>query len=511
MKKLLVILLSLCMLVSSLAACTSGSGPSEGGESTPKQSIPNETPNGTTPVGESTPPESTTEEKVGNLDPDIDLGGKEVVIISRNDPWMIDEVSVEKTTGDPINDAIFQRNLNVESMLNMEINNFLTAGTTDYTVIDALKNTAGPDCPYHIAASPAYTCFDNTATGLFHNLYDISHIDLDQEYWSPKYNKEASIGNAQYFGTGAISLSLRRFIFVTFFNKDLAENYGLEDLYQVVNDKRWTIEYQAGLVGNMYMDMDGIQGQTVGDMYGFVSEESLFVDPYVAASDIRILTKDDDNFLAYDPDIERADNMMQQIYNLYYRSGGSYIFIGDGVYSQFDKILNKFTSGEATMMTHRLIVAESQELRGMDSEYGIIPIPKLEEDQPEYYSLAHDLFTVFGVVSSVNSLDLDNIGAVMEAMAIESHKVVTPAYYEVALKGKYSKDPESWEMLDMIMNNLKINGGLLYAMKTGVTAKFRDAVANKNSNTNIVFSALNNKAVIRNITALNTAISNMQG
>ena len=76
-------------------------------------------------------------------------------------------------------------------------------------------------------------------------------------------------------------------------------------------------------------------------------------------------------------------------------------------------------------------------------------------------------------------------------MAIESYKVVTPAYYEVALKGKYSKDEESWVMLDMIVNNLKINGGLLYTIKINdITQKIRTAVRNKQSNSTSFLSSI---------------------
>ena len=41
-------------------------------------------------------------------------------------------------------------------------------------------------------------------------------------------------------------------------------------------------------------------------------------------------------------------------------------------------------------------------------------------------------------------------GAVLEALSYESRQTVIPAYYEIALKGKYARDPESVEMLDLI-------------------------------------------------------------
>ena len=487
MKKALVLLLALIMLVSAFAACTPPETP--GNESKPavdsKPSDPEETPD------ENNPEASSTEEVIGNL-PDLDLGGSQYVILSRNDPWMVDEVSVEGTNGEPINDAIYKRNLNVETLFNIEIDNPLVEGD-DYCVIDALKKTQGPDCPYHIAASSAYTCFQHTPSGLFYNIYDVENIDLDQKYWATKYNDQASIGNAQYFVTGAISLSLRRFIFVTFFNKVLAETYGIENLYDVVKEKRWTLDYQAQIVNNMYDDIDSIPGESEDDFYGFLTNSQIFVDPYVASCDVKLLVKDSDtNFFKFEPEKEKLDNVMEKINNLYYKSGGAYAFVGKSDYSDLDKILEKFSSSEATMITHRLIAVESSQMREMTDPYGILPMPKYDEDQEEYYSLAHDLFTVYGIVSSVNSIEVDNVGAILEAMAIESYKEVTPAYYEIALKGKYSKDEETWQMLDNIVNNLKINGGLLYTIELDdITQKIRTAIKNKIANSEQFLSARN--------------------
>ena len=45
---------------------------------------------------------------------------------------------------------------------------------------------------------------------------------------------------------------------------------------------------------------------------------------------------------------------------------------------------------------------------------------------------------------------LEMTGAVLEALAYESRETVIPAYYDIALKGKYARDPESVEMLDLI-------------------------------------------------------------
>ena len=477
--------LTLTLLTTSLVACKPSTpdptpAPSENGQPSTTEASP-------TPTSSEA---STESNKIGNLPDDIDLGGEIITILSRNTTQTVDEISVknEDSDGDPIRNAIFQRNMDVERMLHAEIESIMVEGD-DYCVYREIQKTFGPDCPYQIIANPAYTSFENTASGYFHDLSTLGNLDLSASYWSSKFNESASIGNAQYFVTGSISLALRRYIFVTFFNKQLAEKYQLENLYDVVNEKRWTLDYQANIIANMYDDVDGITGPSEGDYYGFLTNSQIFVDPYFAACNAKLLVKGDDNFYKLEPETEKLDAIMQKINNLYYGSPGSYIFIGKADYSDLEKIIDKFTNGEATLITQRLYEVESAKMRGMDMSYGILPIPKFDDDQPEYYSLAHDMFTVFAVLNSVPEGKLDTMGLFLEAMAIESYRTVTPAYYELALKGKYSKDPESWEMLDMIVNNLQIDGGMLYTIKLNdITQMLRTAIRNKQSSFSAIFS-----------------------
>ena len=484
MKRILAILLALIMILCSLVACDQTQDDTNEEESSSTQAATNN--------NNTTEPE-TDPVKIGNLDPSINLNEKEINIISSSLVWMKDEVSVETENADPINDAIYKRNKDVEKALNVKIKNTLmpvSSMSDDYVIIDELKKTNGPDCPYHLASNNAYTSFENTHNGYFRNLLDVEHLDLSQDYWAPYYNAGATIGNQQYFATGSISLSLRRFIFVTFFNKDLANYYNLENLYDVVNEGRWTLDYQAKIISNMFTEVDNQSGATEGDTYGFLTDNGIYVDAYIASCDIEILVKDSDDFFVLQPNKEKADSMMQKIYNLYWKSGATYVFQRNASYAQFDKIRDKFSSGEATMITDRLIGAESEQLKNMDSPYGILPIPKFDDAQKEYYSLAHDLFTVYGIVNSEATDKMtSDLGAVLECLAIESERTVKDAYFEVALKGKYSKDAESWEMLDMIIKNLKINGGLLYTIKlTDITHQFRTAVGNKLRNTETIFN-----------------------
>ena len=101
------------------------------------------------------------------------------------------------------------------------------------------------------------------------------------------------------------------------------------------------------------------------------------------------------------------------------------------------------------------------------------------------------------------------LGAFLEVMASESYRVVTPAYYEVALKSRYTKDPASWEMLDLITENLYIDPGVLYTKNiSSVHQKFRDIVGDKLGGIATRFKQLE-RTVVNNCNALNEGLRSL--
>ena len=60
--------------------------------------------------------------------------------------------------------------------------------------------------------------------------------------------------------------------------------------------------------------------------------------------------------------------------------------------------------------------------------------------------------------------DVDEIGAVIEALAYNGRVYITPAYYDVTLKGKYFRDEESADMLDLIFESRFFDVGMYYQL-----------------------------------------------
>jgi hypothetical protein len=98
----------------------------------------------------------------------------------------------------------------------------------------------------------------------------------------------------------------------------------------------------------------------------------------------------------------------------------------------------------------------------MVDEFGVAPTPKYDEVQKEYKTLLHDQFTVVSIPTTVTDDRLDMVSAVLEAISSAGYRVVRPVYYEDTLRTKIAQDPQSAEMMDIIVEGVYIDAGIIY-------------------------------------------------
>ncbi len=95
----------------------------------------------------------------------------------------------------------------------------------------------------------------------------------------------------------------------------------------------------------------------------------------------------------------------------------------------------------------------------MDADFGIIPCPKYDESQEEYW---HFGGTPYVEIVPMTASDPERTGYVLEMLAWKSQDTVVPAYYEVTLNGKIARDTESSPMLDIVFNTLSYPNQLAF-------------------------------------------------
>ena len=459
-KKVLSLILAVLMILPMAVACAET--PTEGETTTAGPTAITTAPAASEEIPEETELTSKT------LPADLKFNGETVTILSRDASFVSDELWVDDQNGAMVNDAIYKRNEKVMEQLNVKFESIKLSGDA-YLVSTELRNAASNgEAYFDIAANSTYSTIMYTGENIFLDLTDCEYLDLDAIYWSQGYNESASIGNSQYLATGALALSLYRLMFITFYNKDLLEEAQYENLYTVVDDGRWTIDYQIQLSKDLYRDADGSGTVSEGDTVGFASSTLSYLDPYWSSCDIQIITKDADNYLQYSLDAEKLSNTVDKLIVLFHQSN-AWFDKSSGDDGKQTAMSNLFATGNVGTVTLRLGSVETDQFITMQDEYGIIPMPKYDENQEKYYTFLHDQFTSIGI-PSVHSSDEEKVqmlGAVLEALALENYKSVVPTYYEVALKGRYLEDSESWRMLDMIYENIKVDAGVLYTKNLG--------------------------------------------
>ena len=108
----------------------------------------------------------------------------------------------------------------------------------------------------------------------------------------------------------------------------------------------------------------------------------------------------------------------------------------------------------------RLTEAEHETIRAMAKEFGILPLPKLDENQKEYYT-SYQSWNARAYAVPVTVTDPERTGIVLEYMASVSTDTMLKAYYDTTLQRKVARDDESAAMLDIIFNSLTTDTAMM--------------------------------------------------
>ena len=161
-----------------------------------------------------------------------------------------------------------------------------------------------------------------------------------------------------------------------------------------------------------------------------------------ATSGLRVLEKDADDLPYLSMNSEKTVTVFNRYFDLI-DSNCTYVDTSDVSYSaDFITIFNESRSLFTDMNMHDVIT-----MRGMDADFGIIPWPKYDENAE--YCTNVDAGTNMCIVPLTAS-DPERTSIILESLCAIGYNKVIPAYFDVALQSKASRDIESADMLDII-------------------------------------------------------------
>ncbi len=465
--KLLCLLLAVLMAAGMLVGCADEQNPGD-------QDAENDTPTPTQPTDGEDPSEEV--DLLLTL-PTYDFNDEEFVILCRTDKEY--EIDTEyASTGDLINDTIFARNARIEELYHTDIISTAINGTWNdkdsfsATVKSAV--TSGSEDFDLVAGYLAY--ISNLAMDdCFYNLHEVDTLNLESEWWSESFVDNLTLFDCLYFADGDISLTMWESLYAMYFNKKIAADRGIDNLYEMVLDGDWTMEELYELTTELYED-DGNDAVDMEDTFGMVINcHSLRA--MVTTCGIPITERNDEDTY----DLVFFDDLTVELFDELF----SYVHDNDAVYmmvlsedSDYTDILRMFTNNQSLFIAGTL--DQSETLRNMDTAFGIVPFPKYDKYQETYLSHSYDGHSIFSIPSSL--ADPSMSGAIMDALGAESRQSVIPQYYEVVLKGRTTRDEESREMLDIIRENLYFDFGFVYSVYMDyIYSPFGDLIEQKNN------------------------------
>ncbi|MBE6612435.1 MAG: extracellular solute-binding protein [Ruminococcaceae bacterium] len=413
---------------------------------------------GTSPADDTTAadttPEVTTEASPKNDIQTKDFGGETFTILAPVEQWQDNYVSEE--TGDVLNDAVYARNSAVEEAFNIKLDYYIVngymAGMT--TVAEALQGSVmAGDAAYDLFVPCSAYVAARILEGVLSDLNKKENLNFDDPWWFKNTNNELTVDGKLYVCAGGFSLNALSSASGVIFNKEMIDTLKLESPYDLVNSGKWTLDKLMTMAESAYSDLNGDSQYNSGDRFGIIGTSSEIFNffPYGMGYSI---TKNDENGV---PQLvgtnERVIGMMDKLATLIKATNYYYSCNIDPVV----EAVPVFSANQALFFPYNLKVVTTAEMREAP-DFGIVPLPKYDEAQERYISEC--FLDVNAIPAVVKNDEMSQL--VLNALNCYTYYDVMPVYKEMVLQRKLTRDNESAEMIDMIVENVTLDFGSVF-------------------------------------------------
>ena len=406
-----------------------------------------------------------------NYDPE-DLGGFVLDVLAvKSGFWnMHTDFAPTEFTGDTINKAVYERNGKIKSLYNADIVAHEAAKDVYEAASKLQLDTMSGDPKY----DAAYIQGDDAAwlatEGGVHNLYSIPELQLDEDWWSSIINKECTIGTGKYkslfFTQSNLSLTAFDLTWCVYFNKMMHSNNKVEDLYALVKEGKWTLEKMetiAKQVSSLNGDYSFDYYEDGNAVYGVTSYWN-GAKALLYGGDPQFIITNTDGDPQSNINTAKSVNLAQAL-GVFFGESGVFTYGQEdpkggsvGTSEAYKAIFSK----ERAMFCIAEVKSSVNDFKTFKGSFGILPIPKYNEDQTSYRSWVNYLAPVLVIPSTVLGDTLHATALLLDVLSFYSERDVLPVYYDAVLKGRGTHDPDSVEMLDWINSTRVYDAGVVY-------------------------------------------------
>lgn len=403
--------------------------------------------------------EAVTEETRITLDmTGIDYGGDEFHIVNydniTDNQWVgiPDDIFSEEETGDLLGDAVYRRNRTVEEALNIKITSELMAAAVISE--NVRKSVMAGNTDYDAVFTSMIGLPNFINGGLVVDLYTLEGLDLSYPWWDQNAIDLLTVSDRLFSVVSDITFMDKLACMTMFFNKEMAEQNNVGDLYALVESGAWTYEKMMDLSKGVTRDVNGDGAYDKEDSYGLSSQNDII---YVMlhSGGVRICenTRDSVEFVLGE---DKAISILQTTLELmadkqrFFNRQAFNLTVAEGINMMIDNRTLFLARPMQTVMM----------LRDMKADFGIIPYPKFFEDQDSYYTAVNPYAATTMVIPNVMEDPAKTVN-VLQMLACESYYEVIDPFYNLVLDTKLVRDDQAAKMLDIIFDSRMYDIGMI--------------------------------------------------
>ena len=358
-------------------------------------------------------------------------------------------------TGDVIGDAVYTRNSMVEELYGITV---VAEPREDYASYTGLQREIQSGLSSaDLINLPSKNALILAQQELLQNFNQYEGIKLDSEWWDQNIINDLSIGDTCFVLTGDIGTMYKKSIAVIMFNKELLETVDYSEIgnpYALRHNRLWTIEKMVELGQLVSEDMNSDDQYDENDRYGLIYFCNIASSAMIGAG-VKYTTKNSDGIPELTFYDETTVDILYELSELLYEKTLAWSWNANG--KNEDTAFKMFQQDQGLFYYGELHAVAT--MRSMVSNFGILPMPLFDDAQESYHHTVNPDVAAFYVVPVTNE-DSERTGLIMDALGAASRDYLTEAYYEKVLMGRVTRDEESRETLDIVINTINYDIGI---------------------------------------------------
>ena len=353
------------------------------------------------------------------------------------------EIWRKNSPGDVVGDAVWARNESLKQKYNFIVEQQLVSNT--YNEIQTLYDAQ--DDVYDLVIYTPDKALAHATSGYLLNLYELMYIDASHVAWNLSVNDDLHINESLYFSSNYFLLQDKEMTSALVFNDELVErisDVSSESITDMTLNGKWTLET--------------------------FNELSLLAQTSTSESDpqrLAVVCKSTESFASffYGSGATLGNNVNGNIQLVLPSSAITHKIdtIGKTLFSastvQYPKTASEdmsavFAEKNSIFYATYIHTIKSQAMGNMSDHTYVLPFPKYDESQENYYSLVSpNTSSVFAIPYTVD--DPDKIGFYLQAISEKSVNTTFDAYMDTMVR--HSHDDVEKQLLWLVLSSQKFD------------------------------------------------------